>query len=82
MLVRLSNAGTDALCCTAVCSLDDLVAGIWEVQEHIDGLTDVEDDPKGLQRGLAGLSAVAEQRSKLQVFLAYLLHRAAAFSKL
>lgn len=49
------------------CSLEDLVAGVWEVQEHIDGLADMEDNPKGLQQGLAGLSAVTEQRTKLQV---------------
>lgn len=43
------------------------MAGVWEMQDHIDGLADVEENPKGLQRGLAGLSAVTEQRAKLQV---------------
>lgn len=50
-----------------MCSLEEVVAGIWEVQDHIDALADMDDNPRGLQHGLAGLSAVIEQRTKLQV---------------
>ena len=49
------------------CSLEDLVTGAWEAQERLDCLADGADHPKGLQRGLATMSAVAQQRSKLQV---------------
>ena len=49
------------------CSLEDLVAGAWEVQDHLDRLADGGDHPRGLERGLASMSAVAEQRTKLQV---------------
>ena len=45
------------------------MAGAWEVQKHVDCLADGADNPKGLARGLASMSAVAEQRSKLQVCL-------------
>jgi len=43
------------------------VAGAWEVQDHMDRLADAADNPRGLERGLATMSAVAEQRTKLQV---------------
>ena len=43
------------------------MAGAWEVQDHIDGLADAADNPHGLDRGLATMSAVAEQRTRLQV---------------
>ena len=49
------------------CSLDSLVAGLREVQSHIHSLADMDEHPQGLQRGLASMSAVAEQRNKLQV---------------
>ena len=51
------------------CSLEDLVAGAWEAQERLECLADGTDHPKGLQRGLATMSAVAQQRSKLQVHI-------------
>ncbi len=50
-----------------LCSLEDLVAGAWEVQDHMDRLADAADNPRGLERGLATMSAVAEQRTRLQV---------------
>lgn len=43
------------------------MAGAWEVQDHMDRLADAADNPRGLERGLATMSAVAEQRTKLQV---------------
>jgi len=43
------------------------VTGAWEVQDHLDRLADAADNPRGLERGLATMSAVAEQRTKLQV---------------
>ena len=49
------------------CSLEDLVAGAWEAQERLQCLADGADHPAGLQRGLATMSAVAQQRSRLQV---------------
>ena len=49
------------------CSLEELVAGAWQVQDHLDRLADAADHPRGLHRGLASMSAVAEQRTKLQV---------------
>lgn len=49
------------------CSLEDLVAGAWEAQERLQCLADGADHPTGLQRGLATMSAVAQQRSRLQV---------------
>lgn len=51
------------------CSLEDLVAGAWEAQERLDCLADGADHPRGLQRGLATMSAVAQQRAKLQVLI-------------
>lgn len=51
------------------CSLEDLIAGAWEAQERLECLADGTDHPKGLQRGLASMSAVAQQRSKLQVHI-------------
>lgn len=51
------------------CSLEDLVVGAWEAQERLDCLADGADHPKGLQRGLATMSAVAQQREKLQVHI-------------
>ena len=53
-----------------LCSLEDLVAGAWEVQDHMDRLADAADNPRGLERGLATMSAVADQRTRLQVSLA------------
>ncbi len=43
------------------------MAGAWEVQDHMDRLADAADNPRGLERGLATMSAVAEQRTRLQV---------------
>lgn len=43
------------------------MVGAWQVQERLEGLADGADNPKGLQRGLATMSAVAQQRAKLQV---------------
>ena len=43
------------------------MAGAWEVQDHMDRLADAADNPCGLERGLATMSAVAEQRTRLQV---------------
>jgi len=43
------------------------VAGAWEVQDRMDRLADAADNPRGLDRALATMSAVAEQRTKLQV---------------
>ena len=51
------------------CSLEDLVVGAWAAQERLDCLVDGADQPKGLQRGLATMSAVAQQRDKLQVHI-------------
>ena len=50
-----------------LCSLEDLVAGAWQAQERLECLADGADHPTGLQRGLASMSAVAQQRSRLQV---------------
>ena len=52
-----------------ICSLEELVAGAWQVQERLEGLADGADNPRGLLRGLATMSAVAQQRSKLQVYI-------------
>ena len=49
------------------CSLEEVVAGAWQVQEALECLADAADNPKGLDRGLATMSAVAQHRSKLQV---------------
>ena len=63
------------------CSLEDLVEGAWQVQEHLERLADAADNPQGLQRGLASMSAVADQRTKLQVHsLASFPVRACIFS--
>ncbi len=43
------------------------MAGAWEVQDRMDRLADAADNPRGLDRALATMSAVAEQRTKLQV---------------
>lgn len=45
------------------------MAGAWQVQERLEGLADGGDNPKGLQGGLATMSAVAQHRSKLQVHI-------------
>ena len=49
------------------CSLEELVGGAWQVQDHLDRLADAADNPLGLDRSLASMSAVADQRNKLQV---------------
>lgn len=61
---------TNCNLCGHMCSLEDLVAGAWEAQDHMDRLADAADNPRGLERGLATMSAVADQRTRLQVSLA------------
>jgi len=63
MLLLYTNCNLSA----HLCSLEDLVAGAWEVQDHMDRLADAADNPHGLERGLATMSAVADQRTRLQV---------------
>ncbi len=63
MLLLYTNCNLSA----HLCSLEDLVAGAWEVQDHMDRLADAADNPRGLERGLATMSAVADQRTRLQV---------------
>ena len=43
------------------------MGGAWQVQDHIDRLADIADNQRGLDRSLESMSAVAEQRNKLQV---------------
>ena len=45
------------------------MAGAWQVQERLESLADGADNPKGLQGGLATMSAVVQQRAKLQVHI-------------
>ncbi|DBA75637.1 TPA: hypothetical protein ACH3X2_009071 [Trebouxia sp. C0005] len=60
-------------------NLEDLVAGAWEVQDHMDRLADAADNPRGLERGLATMSAVAEQRTKLQALSMGFVERACRY---
>ncbi|KAL0020987.1 hypothetical protein WJX77_003610 [Trebouxia sp. C0004] len=60
-------------------NLEDLVAGAWEVQDHMDCLADAADNPRGLERGLATMSAVAEQRTKLQALSMVFVKRACQY---
>ncbi|DBB03251.1 TPA: hypothetical protein ACH3X3_010647 [Trebouxia sp. C0006] len=60
-------------------NLEDLVAGAWEVQDHMDRLADAADNPRGLERGLATMSAVADQRTRLQALSMVFVERACRY---
>ena len=45
---------------------EDLVAEACEGQDQVDRLADAADKPCGLEGGRAAMSAVADQRTKLQ----------------
>lgn len=56
-----------ALSSVIPCSLQDLVAEACKGQEQVDRLADAADTPCAVEAGRAVMSAVAEQRTKLQV---------------
>ena len=49
------------------CSLEEMVSAGWDLVQHLEGLQDVSVSARGLEQGLAGMEAVSEQRSRLQV---------------